>query len=251
MDLEQFIVKKKEPKFPRFSEMIIYEDDHLLIVNKPPYLPSLDERSGEGQSLVKMAKNYCETAILCHRLDRETSGVLVIAKDPETHRNISIQFEKRRVEKVYHAVVDGITQFDNVLVNLPIKVDRSNRVNIDRKDGKDATTLFNTIKTYRNFSLVECKPYTGRMHQIRVHLASQNATISGDLAYGGKMPMLSQYKRKYKVTKWENEEPIMKRFALHAYSIRINDNEGRTKEFFAKYPKDFEVFLKLIEKYEL
>lgn len=238
-------------KHTKFKDIILYEDDNLIVVNKPAFLPSLDERSGEGQSLLRMAKNYWPDAQLCHRLDRETSGALVIAKNNEAYRHMSVLFENRKVEKTYHAVVDGVLRFDNLVVDLPIKVDKSNRVNIDFKEGKPAETHFNTLEFFNHFTLVECKPVTGRMHQIRIHLASQNAVITGDVAYRGTLPMLSKYKRKYSYSKWEEEQPMVKRFLLHAAKISFTTPDGKPLTIEAPYPKDFEVFLKVVKRHSL
>lgn len=238
-------------KHINFKDIILYEDDNLIVVNKPAFLPSLDERSGEGQNLLRMAKAYSEDAQLCHRLDRETSGALVIAKNGEAYRHMSMQFENRKVEKTYHAVVDGVVRFDNLTVDLPIKVDKSNRVNIDFREGKPALTHFNTLEFFNNFSLVECKPVTGRMHQIRIHLASQNAVITGDTAYRGSLPLLSKYKRNYSYSKWELEQPMVKRFLLHAAKISFTTPDGKPLTIEAPYAKDFEVFLKVVKRHNL
>ncbi len=238
-------------KHINFKDIILYEDDNLIVVNKPAFLPSLDERSGEGQNLLRMAKVYCEDAQLCHRLDRETSGVLVIAKNAEAYRHMSMLFENRKVDKTYHAVVDGVVRFDNLTVDLPIKVDKSNRVNIDMKDGKAALTHFNTLEFFNNFSLLECKPVTGRMHQIRIHLASQNAVITGDTAYRGDLPMLSKYKRNYSFSKLDLEQPIVKRFLLHAAKISFTAPDEKPLTIEAPYAKDFEAFLKIVKRNNL
>ncbi len=238
-------------KHVKFEDIILYEDDNLIVVNKPPYLPSLDERTGEGQSLLRIAKKYCENAQLCHRLDKETSGALVIAKNNGTYRHMSVQFENREVEKTYHAFVDGIVRFDNVKVDLPIRIDKSNRVNIDLSDGKPATTYFNTLEQFNYFTLIECKPVTGRMHQIRIHLASQNAVITGDEAYRGKKPLLSSFKRNYNYPKWEHERPIANRFLLHAAKISFTTPKDKKVSIEAPYPKDFNAFLKIVKRNDL
>src|SRR5690606_7228400 len=123
---------------------------------------------------------------------------------PEAYREIAMAFEDRQVEKVYHAVVDGAVDFQEKVVDLNIFVSKSGKVRIDR-NGKEAVTLFQSLEIFRHFTLMECMPVTGRMHQIRIHLASQNASISGDTLYGGKAPYLSQIKRKFSIGKYEEE----------------------------------------------
>ncbi|MCY1532517.1 putative RNA pseudouridine synthase [compost metagenome] len=161
-----------------------------------------------------------------------------------------MQFERRKVNKTYHAVVDGQFQFDNLLVDLPILNDGNKNVTIDRQEGKRAETYFNSLKHYKHYSLVACKPITGRMHQIRIHLATQRAAISGDHLYKGKPVFLSSIKRGYRLTKNEEEQPIMKRFALHAKEIVFKGLDGQDIHIEAPYPKDFATLVKLLDKFD-
>lgn len=236
-------------KFIRLSDLIIFEDSNLIVINKPPLISSLDDRDKNEQNIHRIAKSYHEDAQICHRLDRETSGVMLIAKNPETYRSISMEFEHRRVEKHYHALIEGVHRFEDKLVDLPILNQGNKNVSIDRARGKNAITYFNSIRFFRHFTLVECRPVTGRMHQIRVHLATLKASIVGDEMYRGKPVFLSQLKRGYTLTKNKEEQPIMKRFALHARSIKINLN-GEDLTFEAPYPKDFAVLIKQLEKFD-
>ena len=165
-------------KYHIFKNLILFENDDYIVVNKPPFVASLDERSsGAEVNILRLAKQYSSDAQVCHRLDKETSGAIVIAKNPEAYRSLSMQFERRKVNKIYHAVVDGQFQFDNLFVELPILNDGNRSVTIDRAEGKRAETYFNSLKYYKHYTLVECKPITGRMHQIRIHLATQRAAI--------------------------------------------------------------------------
>lgn len=238
-------------KYPNFKDLILFENDDYIIVNKPPFIASLDERSAAGEiNILRLAKQYSSDAQVCHRLDKETSGAIVIAKNPEAYRGLAMQFERRKVNKTYHAVVDGQFQFDNLLVDLPILNDGNKNVTIDRQEGKRAETYFNTLKHYKHYSLVACKPITGRMHQIRIHLATQRAAISGDHLYKGKPVFLSSIKRGYRLTKNEEEQPIMKRFALHAKEIVFKGLDGQDIHVEAPYPKDFATLIKLLDKFD-
>lgn len=238
-------------KYPNFKDLIIFENDDYIIVNKPPFVASLDERSAAGEvNILRLAKQYSADAQVCHRLDKETSGAIVIAKNPEAYRNLAMQFERRKVKKVYHAVVDGQFQFDELFVDLPILNDGNKNVTIDRIEGKRAETYFNTIKHYKHYTLVECKPVTGRMHQIRIHLATQRAAISGDHMYKGKPVFLSAIKRGYRIAKNEEEQPIMKRFALHAKEITFKGLDEQEITVEAAYPKDFATLIKLLDKFD-
>jgi 23S rRNA pseudouridine955/2504/2580 synthase len=238
-------------KLPKFTDLILFENDDIIVVNKPPFISSLDEREGGEINMLRLAKAYSADAQVCHRLDKETSGALIIAKNPEAYRAISIQFEKRKVKKVYHAIIDGIHVFDKLLIDLPILNAGKGNVTISRQDGKRAETWFQSIKYYKHYTLVECRPVTGRMHQIRIHLATQKASIAGDAMYKGEPVFLSKLKRKYQLGKDQEELPIMKRFALHAYEVSfklLNDQEITVN---APYPKDFETLLKLLDKFDL
>lgn len=237
-------------KFPKFQDLIIFEDDNLIVINKPPFVASLDNRSGDEVNILRLAKKYHPDTQVCHRLDKDTSGLLLLAKNPETYRLISIEFERRRVDKIYHAIISGTHTFTNLSVDLPILNQGNKNVSIDRANGKPAETIFNSIQYFRHFTLVECKPITGRMHQIRIHLATQRAAIVGDEMYRGKPVYLSQIKKRgFTMTKGEEEQPIMKRFALHAHQIRFSI-ERKEYNFEAPYPKDFATLLKLLEKFD-
>ena len=161
-------------------------------------------------------------AQICHRLDKETSGALIIAKNPEAYRYVSIQFEKRRVKKIYHAVIEGTHVFEDLQIDSAHSKCRVKcNVTISRQEGKKAETHFQSIKYYKHYTLVDCRPVTGRMHQIRIHLATQRASIAGDEMYKGKPVFLSALKRGYRIGKDQEELPIMKRFALHALRVML------------------------------
>lgn len=238
-------------KYPNFKDLILFENNDYIVVNKPPFVASLDERGGSGEvNILRLAKQYADDAQVCHRLDKETSGAIIIAKTPEAYRHVSMQFEKRKVNKVYHAVIDGQFTFKDLLVDLPILNDGNRSVTIDRKEGKRAETIFNTIKHYRHYTLVECKPITGRMHQIRIHLATQRAAIVGDHLYKGKPIYLSSIKNSYRLAKDEEEQPIVKRFALHAKYVTFKGLDDQDIFIDAPYPKDFATLVKLLNKFD-
>lgn len=238
-------------KYPSFKDLILFENDDYIVVNKPPFVASLDERGGSGEvNILRLAKQYSADAQVCHRLDKETSGAIIIAKTPDAYRNVAMQFEKRKVNKVYHAVVDGQFTFNELFIDLPILNDGNKSVTIDRKEGKRAETIFNSIKHYRHYTLVECKPITGRMHQIRIHLATQRAAIAGDDMYRGKPVFLSTMKKGYRIAKDDEELPIMKRFALHARHLVFKGLDGADIVIDAPYPKDFATLIKLLDKFD-
>lgn len=230
----------------QFADLVLHKTDDLLVLNKPSGISSLNERNSPAASLLALARQHYPQATLCHRLDRDTSGVMLLALNHEAFRQVAMLFEKREVNKTYHAVCGCPTFFENTVVNLPIRETKKASVVIDRL-GKQAETHLQTVENYRHHSLVACHPITGRMHQIRIHLASQHAPIAGDVLYGGTFPMLSHIKRKYKAA--GEEQPIFKRVALHARAIQFSLG-GNQLAFEAPYPDDLEVFLKLLRKYD-
>jgi 23S rRNA pseudouridine955/2504/2580 synthase len=234
---------------PNFKDLIVFEDENYILINKPPHVATLDERTADTPfSILRLAKAYSDDAQVCHRLDKETSGILAIAKNPEAYRHLSMQFEHRQVVKNYHAVVGGIHDFENISVYLPIAQLTNGTVKIDRQKGKEAETIFNSIRAYKMHTLVNCYPITGRMHQIRIHLSCLKAPIVCDPQYGGEPIFLSQIKRKFNLKKDAEELPLIQRVALHARSLTfaLLNNEEITVE--APYPKDFEALLRQLEK---
>ncbi|HEY9044665.1 MAG TPA: pseudouridine synthase [Ohtaekwangia sp.] len=235
-----------KPSKINLEELILFEDDDYVLINKPPFVSTLEDRH-DKVNLLGLAREYTDDAQVCHRLDKDTSGVLAIAKNPEAYRHMSMQFEKREVTKVYHAIVDGIHNFKDDLVDLPILKQDDGIVKISKREGKPAQTYFTSLQSYKLHTLVECRPVTGRMHQIRIHLATLKASITGDELYGGKPFFLSSVKRGFNLKKQTEEQPIMKRMALHAYALTFADIKGETQTVNAPYPKDMQALIKQLE----
>jgi len=231
-----------------FKDFIIYEDENYLVINKPSGIASLEDRN-DRYNLLNLSKEYAPSAQLCHRLDKETSGTLAIAKNEEAYRHLSIQFENRKVDKIYHTVVAGIHDFSNKKIDLPICVVGSGKVSVDKKKGKESITIADKLKAFRWHTLVKCKILTGRMHQIRVHMAALGAPIAGDDQYGGKPVYLSSFKKHFNLGKYEDERPIMQRVALHAFQLKFTSIDDKIIEVEAPYPKDFAVLIKQLNRY--
>ena len=230
-----------------FKDLILEDLEHYTIVNKPPYLSSLEDRN-EDKNVLSLAKEVDENYQVCHRLDKETSGIMVLAKNPDAYRHFALQLEKREVKKVYHAVINGLHQFQDFEADEPLYT-TTNKSRVDFKLGKPSLTLVETIKLFKKTSLVKCFPVTGRMHQIRAHLSYHEAPIAGDLAYGGLPIFLSELKRNYNIGRFEEERPMIDRVALHAHSIAFRKLDGEVVEAQAPYPKDISVLIKQLTKY--
>ena len=237
-------------KRKNFKEYIIEESEDYIFINKPAGIASLHERDLELPSVIEMAQAYHQDAQLCHRLDKETSGVLLIAKNKEAYRNASIQFEKRHIVKVYHAICDGIHNLKEQTIDLPLTTTRSGRSQVNSLKGKPCQTVVNTLVHYQHYTLVEAKPLTGRLHQIRTHLSAINAPITADLIYHGQLPYLSKLKKNFSLGKYKEEQAMIKRLALHAKSLKLKGLGGEEILIEAEYPKDFAVFLKQLGKFD-
>lgn len=231
-----------KPKL-NLRDLILFEDQDYLLINKPPFVSTLEDRN-DSTTIISLAREIEPDPQVGHRLDKDTSGVLVIARNPEAYRHISMQFENREVTKTYHAVVDGIHHFDKKLMDAPILKLNNGTVRISRSEGKEAQTYFTTEQVFKNHTLIRCNPITGRMHQIRIHLALLKASITGDDTYGGKPFYVSSVKRGFQLKKLTEEEPLMKRMALHAFSLEFALLDGKKITVEAPYPKDMNALLK-------
>jgi 23S rRNA pseudouridine955/2504/2580 synthase len=229
------------------EKFIFYKDDDYLAVNKPADISTLEDRHSNINLLREVRKKF-EFAQVCHRLDKGTTGVLVLARNDRAYRHLSIQFQERKVRKVYHAIVSGKRIFEQMRVEFPLYISGSGKVRIDKKIGKQAVTDLDTLETYDHCTLVECLPLTGRKHQIRVHLSALGHPIISDDIYKGRPLYLSSFKKQYK-PKQGIEKPLIERVALHAYQIEFAGVSGNTVSLTAVYPKDFEIAVKQLRKF--
>lgn len=231
----------------KLTDTIIYEDRDYLVINKWQGISTLSDRNDE-RCLLDIAREHMDKLQVCHRLDKQTSGVLVFAKHPEAYRSLSLQFQNREVRKYYHAIAEGHHDFREKVIDLPIYQGRRGHVRISHSNGKDAKTIVDTVSEFQSHTLLQCNPVTGRTHQIRVHLAASGAPIAGDTEYGGQELYLSRIKRYYNQNRESTERPLMARPALHARKLGFNSLSGESIEVEAEYPKDFRATLRQLEK---
>lgn len=229
------------------SDIILYEDDHYLVINKPAFLSTLEDRNDRLNALNIVRADFSEAQV-CHRIDKETSGILLFAKHNEAYRHAASQFEQRQVYKEYHAIVDGKVNVQGKIVDLPLRLSGSGKGFVDLKYGKEAVTEFETLEVFTAHSLLCCKPITGRRHQIRIHVSHHNTPIVSDTLYGGKPFLLSSIKRNYHPKADQEELPLIRRFALHAHRIILPGLKGDKIDVKAEYPKDFMVVLKHLRR---
>ena len=229
-------------KLPDFQDLILFEDEDYIVINKPPFLATLDERFGGAPNILRLAREQYDDVQACHRLDKETSGSLALAKNPAAYRHLAMQFEDRKVKKVYHAAAWGVHEYEGLRVERSIETTTKGKARLAFK-GKPAVTLVRTLETYAKHTLLECQPITGRMHQIRLHLAYLQAPIIGDTMYGGEEFYLSSLKKKFNMKEGEEEQPFIKRFALHALQLQFSGLNGEEISVEAPYPKDFRVLV--------
>jgi RluA family pseudouridine synthase len=235
---------------------IIFEDDHVLIVNKPADLLTIPDRfDATKPSLYGALTTVYGKIFIVHRLDRETSGIIIFAKNEDAHRHLSIQFEKHETTKVYIALLDGVLHQEEGEIDKPIATHAAIAGKmVIAKRGKPSLTLYKVKERFKHFTLVDADIKTGRTHQIRVHFQSMGYPLAIDTLYGRRAEInLSEIKgRNMKLGKFEEERPIMSRTTLHA--ARLTFTHPVTLEIMtceAEMPKDFRALLNQLRKWGL
>jgi len=221
---------------------ILYEDDALVVLNKPPGLVVHPAAGHEEHTLVNALLHHCKGQLsgiggvarpgIVHRLDKETSGCLVVAKNDDTHIALSAQFASRKVQKVYHALACGEMARDRGEIRAAIARHSSHRkrMAVNEDLGREARTTYRVVERLRAATLAEVTLHTGRTHQIRVHFQFIGHPIVGDLTYGNR-----QNQQLTELTGY-----TASRHMLHAYQLGfIHPRTGRKVQFEAPLPGDF------------
>lgn len=237
----------------KISELIIFENDDFIALNKPSGLLSIPDREGEEVSLKGLLQEKYSQIFTVHRLDRDTSGLIVFAKNEATHKHLSQQFEGRLTKKIYAGLVIGSPAETKGSINLPLAENMVQRgVMIVNRRGKESLTDYEVMEDFRLYSWMQFQIHTGRTHQIRVHMKEIGHPIVCDAVYGDGKPVLlsSLKKKKFKLGKDVLEErPLMSRLALHAYQLTFTTIQGDKKELTAELPKDLKATIQQLQKW--
>jgi len=236
----------------RVTDYILEEDENLVALNKPSGLLSIPARDGKEVSLKQILKEHYGEIFTVHRLDKDTSGVIVFAKNAEAHKELSALFEGRETEKIYNGLVLGKPLHPSGVINEPIAEHPVKRglMTVYRK-GKESITEYEVEESFKFFSWMRFCILTGRTHQIRVHMKHLGNPIVCDELYGdGKPVLISSIKKKaYNLAKTEEaERPILSRLALHAATLKFGLNK-KQYDLEAPLPKDLRALLQQLQKH--
>jgi RluA family pseudouridine synthase len=242
-------------KLPPYQ--ILHADDALVAVNKMPRLAVLPGRGRKENLLDLLAADPAVAKegakpLLVHRIDADTSGLVIFARTPEAQKALAEQFRTRTVTKEYWALVRGTPLHESGSVDLPIGNDphNKNRMVIRGLEPKKSRTKWVVGQRFQGVTLLKVYPVTGRRHQIRVHLKAMGYPLAVDPYYGGERLLLSEFKKKYKLGKFQEERPLMDRLTLHAHSLTfVHPLTNAETTWTAELPKDFRAALSALEKW--
>ncbi len=238
---------------------IVYEDEDLLIINKPPNLVMHPAPGNESGTLVNALMHYTKNNLsnlndnsrpgIVHRLDKDTSGILVVAKKNDIHMKLADQFKNHSISRKYKAIVWGMPNSQEIVGYIERNKNNRKKMSLNNKGfGKYSKTDIKLEKTFGIASIVDCNLHTGRTHQIRLHLTSKNSPIIGDKVYG--KSKINQYGKDKKTF---NKFMILKNFerqALHAYHLGFEHPSTKKRmDFDVDLPQDFKNLIALLLKY--
>lgn len=230
---------------------IIFENDELVAINKPAGLLTIPDREQSEKSLKEMLVDKYGAIFTVHRLDKDTSGLVIFAKNETSHKYLSKLFEERKVEKYYLGIVLGSPENKTGMIDAPISEHPLHKgLMAIHRNGKPSQTSYEVLEADKNFSLVSFQLHTGRTHQIRVHAKNIGHPLAFDTMYGdGKPVLLSAIKKKFKLSKHDEEErPMINRLALHSYKLFFDGMDGKRLELEAPMPKEFRALMQQLKK---
>ena len=233
------------------SIQIAFENEAFVAINKPAGMLSIPDRAQSEKSLKEFLIEKYGQIFTVHRLDKDTSGLIVFAKTEATHKFFSMLFEERKIEKYYMGVVLGMPSTTSGLIDAPISEHPVNKGMMTiHRNGKASSTGYEVLEAHKQFSLVSFQLHTGRTHQIRVHCKNWGHPLACDDMYGdGKPVLLSSFKKKFKLSKHDEEErPMISRLALHSYKLIFDDEHGTHHEISTEMPKEFRALMKQLSK---
>lgn len=233
-------------------DITILENSDFIALNKPSGLLSIPDRMGKEISLKNMLIEKYGSIFTVHRLDKDTSGLIIFARHEAAHRFLSQQFENRQTIKIYKGLIIGSPGEPKGTINAPMaEHPADNGTMIVHRKGKEAITDYEVMQDFGIYSLAQFQIHTGRTHQIRVHMKDIGHPIVCDDLYGdGKPVLVSSFKKKFNLAKnAEEEKPILGRLALHAFSLNIKGPDGNTYKLEAPIPKDIRATVQQLEKW--
>lgn len=232
--------------------VIISQTEDYIAISKPSGMLTLPDRHDlELASLRGWMQHHYGQVWVIHRLDKDTSGLILFARNEEAHKYYNKLFESREVKKTYLGIVEGKPKHEAGIIEAPIaEHPAKNGTMVVFKKGKESRTDYTLSKTWNNYSLLEFDLHTGRTHQIRVHCKHIGNPIACDPFYGDPKPiLLSSMKKKYKLSKNEEQEtPILSRLALHSFSLSFVNQQGQPITLEAPLPKDMRAFMQQLDK---
>lgn len=235
----------------KYKPEVVFENDAFVAINKPAGLLSIPDREQTEKSLKDMLLAKYGTIFTVHRLDKDTSGLILFAKTEAAHKYFSRLFEERKIEKYYLGLVHGIPAAKKGIIDAPISEHGLQKgLMVIHRRGKPSVTDYEVIVEHKSYSLIQFQLHTGRTHQIRVHCKNIGHPLACDELYGdGKPVLLSSLKKKYKLSKHDDEErPMLNRLALHSYRLKFSDTDGKIIDLEAELPKDIRALLQQLKK---
>lgn len=238
----------------RLTDITIEENNDWIALNKPSGLLSIPDREGKEISLKVILKEKFGDIFTVHRLDKDTSGLIIFAKNAEAHKHLSQQFEERNTKKIYLGLVNGSLQEKKGSIDASIgEHPAKNGTMIVHRKGKEALTDYEVLEEFGGYSWLQFRIHTGRTHQIRVHAKEIGHPIVCDPLYGdGKPVLLSSLKlKKFKLSKDQEEErPLLNRLALHAHLLSFAGMNKEAVQLEAPVPKDLRALLQQLNKWK-